>query len=176
MVHDFLLERDGSKCSQCGKPETAELRLTVHHVDHNTHNNKPSNLKLLCPSCNVSEGLLYRRSEKYPTEREREKKKIPIDVGGEASAELTIAPTLWTSWNAFMKTRILRDGYVLLQDAIYEAARVLKEQWNFGSSVTTRRYLKEATSPGGDFVKVWNQNLGHIVKFSPRIEKRLQLA
>jgi len=96
-----------------------------------------------------------------------------VIAGADASGELTLAPTLWASWQAWMKTRILRDGHVLLQDAIYEAARELKEKWGFGSSVTTRRYVKEASSPGGDFVKVWSANLGYLVKLSEKAEKRL---
>lgn len=107
---------------------------------------------------------------------EKEKEKVRLNfvvTGADASGELTIAPTLWASWNAWTKQRIIRDGYALLQDAIYESARVLKEQWGYGSSVTTRRYVKEASSPGGDFVKIWNQNLGWILKPSKKWEKVL---
>jgi hypothetical protein len=80
---------------------------------------------------------------------------------------------LWASWNAWVKARVIRDGYCLLQDAIYEAARELKQKWGYGSSVTTRRYVKEASSSGGDLVKLWNENLGYLLKFSEKLEKRL---
>ena len=85
------------------------------------------------------------------SERKRETakpKKLSWVVGSESSGELVIAPTLWASWLAWMKAKCFKDGYVLLQDGIYESARELKEKWGFGSSVTTRRYLKEATGQG----------------------------
>ena len=131
-----------------------------------------SNLRILCGDCHRKR---HSSTGNAPTTNEsaREKQYANLAIS-ESSGELTIAPTLWASWLAWMKERILTVGYVLLQDAIYESARELKQKWGYGSSVTTRRYLKEASSPGGDFAKIWNVNLGWIIKFSEKVQKRLE--
>ena len=74
-----------------------------------------------------------------------------------------------------MKTEIIKYGFVSRHDAIHESARWLKDKWGQGSAVTTRRYLYEAIGDGkhGDYVSDWNGNLGNIVRFSERMEKRL---
>jgi HNH endonuclease len=38
------------KCQECGFNECKEI-LGVHHIDENRHNNKLSNLIVLCPNC-----------------------------------------------------------------------------------------------------------------------------
>lgn len=109
-------------------------------------------------------------------EREREKTRLNFVVAGaDQSGEMTIAPTLWASWNALMKTQLLAVGFVTLNDAIHEFARRLKAQWGYGSSVTTRRYLKEAIGDGknGDYRKEWNKNFGWIIRFTEKAEQRL---
>jgi hypothetical protein len=100
-----------------------------------------------------------------------------VVAGTDASGELTIAPTLWAKWNGWVKAEIIRHGFVTVYDAIHEAARVLKASTGYGSSVTTRRYLKEAVGDNkhGDFVKAWNTTHGNVITFSEKFKKRFGL-
>lgn len=62
----FLAERDGNKCSCChisnwqGKP----LSLHLDHIDGNSDNNYPSNLRLLCPNCHSQTETFSGRNKK----------------------------------------------------------------------------------------------------------------
>lgn len=50
----YLVEKHGEKCFECGQGNTwqnKELVLQLEHTDGNSDNNKPENLKLLCPNC-----------------------------------------------------------------------------------------------------------------------------
>lgn len=56
-IKDKIINRDGNKCTKCGKTE----KLCVHHIDmsgdqlhQSTANNKEDNLITLCPSCHTS--------------------------------------------------------------------------------------------------------------------------
>jgi ribosomal protein L44E len=39
------------RCEECGKRETVDDMLTVHHRDRNAANNEPENLQALCVEC-----------------------------------------------------------------------------------------------------------------------------
>ena len=53
MIREFLIKRDGYKCTCCGigiwnnKPIT----LWTDHIDGNATNNHQSNFRLICPNC-----------------------------------------------------------------------------------------------------------------------------
>lgn len=53
LIRQFLIKRDGHKCSCCGletwngKPIT----LWTDHIDGNATNNHQSNFRLMCPNC-----------------------------------------------------------------------------------------------------------------------------
>jgi 5-methylcytosine-specific restriction endonuclease McrA len=49
-----MLEAFGYKCAGCGR---SDVRLQVHHIDHNHRNNDMSNLIPLCASCHAKAGL-----------------------------------------------------------------------------------------------------------------------
>jgi 5-methylcytosine-specific restriction endonuclease McrA len=53
MIRDFLIRRDGYKCSCCGIDTWNEKEITLwtDHIDGNATNNKPSNFRLICPNC-----------------------------------------------------------------------------------------------------------------------------
>jgi HNH endonuclease len=172
-----LVSRDGEKCAYCNTVD----RLQIHHKNRNTADNRLENLALACPSCNSKEYWKWLKAhlakpETSESESERERASFSV-AGTDASGELTLAPTLWEWWLAWMKTRILRDGYVSVHDAIYSVARELKEKYGYGSSVTTRRYLKEAASDprNGDFERKRHATLGYIVVFTEKMEQRLEL-
>lgn len=54
-VRRWIFETRESKCEECGWGETNvyshTIPLEVEHVDGNPKNNRPENLKLLCPNC-----------------------------------------------------------------------------------------------------------------------------
>ena len=50
----YLIETRGEKCDECGTPpmwNNKSLVLQLDHIDGNSDNNYPSNLRLLCPNC-----------------------------------------------------------------------------------------------------------------------------
>lgn len=52
----YIFERDNNECTKCGLgPEWngQTLRLQVDHIDGNSDNNFPHNLRVLCPNCHT---------------------------------------------------------------------------------------------------------------------------
>lgn len=51
----YLIETHGEKCSACGwsrrHQTTGKVPLEVDHMDGTSHNNKESNLRVVCPNC-----------------------------------------------------------------------------------------------------------------------------
>lgn len=52
-IYEFLKERDGNKCSQCGIVDWRgnPLRFWVDHIDGNASNHSPDNFRLVCLNC-----------------------------------------------------------------------------------------------------------------------------
>jgi hypothetical protein len=54
-VRRFLAETYGEKCSICSWAEihavTGHIPVQLDHIDGNSENNKPDNVRLLCPNC-----------------------------------------------------------------------------------------------------------------------------
>lgn len=53
IVRDFLIRRDGYKCSCCGidKHNGKPITLWIDHIDGNATNNCPDNFRFMCPNC-----------------------------------------------------------------------------------------------------------------------------
>ena len=72
-VRRWLKSTHGEKCSLCGwakrHPLTLRIPLTIDHIDGNVSNNRPENLRLLCPNCHSltdTYGALNRGKGKRP--------------------------------------------------------------------------------------------------------------
>lgn len=52
----YLVEKHGDQCAECGQIgvwNNKPLTLQLDHIDGNSDNNLPSNLRLLCPNCHT---------------------------------------------------------------------------------------------------------------------------
>ncbi len=66
-LRKYLTEVNGCACSECGVGETYNnkpITLQVDHVDGNSDNNAPSNLRLLCPNCHSQTPTWVSRNKK----------------------------------------------------------------------------------------------------------------
>lgn len=74
-LKEEIRQRDGNRCSICGKPRE-EVTLDVHHIDFDKNNNDPSNLITLCKKhhgranfkiykTHKLHGLIKRNMERY---------------------------------------------------------------------------------------------------------------
>jgi predicted nucleic acid-binding Zn ribbon protein len=69
-VKRYLLELYGYKCQRCGwgeaNPYSSTIPLGVHHIDGFSANNRPYNLRLLCPNCHsLTEGWCGANAGKF---------------------------------------------------------------------------------------------------------------
>ena len=74
----YLKWRRGNKCVTCGnegRHNCVELILQLDHIDGNSDNNVPENLRLLCPNCH-SQTPTFATRQKKDTRRNRYLRKI----------------------------------------------------------------------------------------------------
>lgn len=75
-VRRWLKETRGERCSECGWAKrhllTGRIPLTIDHIDGDVSNNRPENLRLLCPNCHAltdTFGALNRGNGKRPNHK-----------------------------------------------------------------------------------------------------------
>ncbi len=80
IIRDYLFEQNNNKCGECGwakiNKTSGKIPLQVDHIDGNWTNNKPKNLRLLCPNCHSltpTYGALNKRIDKNRTKGQRKK-------------------------------------------------------------------------------------------------------
>lgn len=69
----YLIETKGEKCEECNVSNVYNnkpLTLTVDHIDGDSDNNFPNNLRLLCPNCH-SQTETYKGRNKKNSARSR---------------------------------------------------------------------------------------------------------
>jgi len=71
-IRRWMFETRNHKCEECGWSKinqfTGKIPLQIDHIDGNFTNNKPENLRLLCPSCH-SLTETWGRINKHPGRR-----------------------------------------------------------------------------------------------------------
>ena len=154
-VRLYLVERDGPKCSQCGRDPGPEGRLDIDHRDGNPTNHTPSNLRLLCRSCNTINAVRRRQGIGTLWEREGElgqgsvlpstdptvllKSKVNYSSG---SPEMQVNDEAETEFRNWAVALLIGKGEYPVEDLIADGAE------RTGASVNAiRNYLKKLCSP-----------------------------
>ena len=87
-IRNYLLKKANYRCEKCGwgeiNPTTGKVPLEIHHEDGNYLNNKPENLKVLCPNCHALTPS-YKALNKSERERSQTRKQYCVDCGVEVS-------------------------------------------------------------------------------------------
>jgi len=174
-VYRYLITRDGEVCQRCSKIPATLYGLEIDHIDGNTKNNKPSNLRLLCKSCNVSLGNTM-RSPRGNCERERE------IIDGKAATRIAKEDANYRDGSPEMKANLrfevpfrrwllgeINTGEAISkEEAIYSGAELVG-----CSPLSTRRYLEKLTHKAG-CLKEEKDILGHpYLVLKPKFEMGL---
>ena len=79
-IKQTVLERARNRCQKCGTKFTPSLQPQFQHINHSLKDNRPVNLRALCPEC-------YKLVEKEEKEKKgvlgglgKFLKKIPVDL------------------------------------------------------------------------------------------------
>jgi len=192
-VYLLLCQRDGESCALCGIVPTAQKNhssfvptaqknhssfvptaqntLDIDHVDGNSRNDDPANLRLLCRSCNTALENRARkaRARRRPSDlREREKKKEGAGESGsererergegqaatrvvreavdyrDGSSEMQANQRFEVPFRTWVLQQVATNGH------IEKAAAIAAGAEHVGcSTVASRRYLDKLTSSVG---------------------------
>ena len=145
----YLVKRDGDTCQKCGI-SSLEKNLEIDRIDGDPGDNDPSNLRLLCHSCNVSEW----HKRKFGVERVSvcvRDKSVGAGVERQMNVEreppeMRVARTKEPLYTAWILENINRSGGLTMYDAIYEGAECMDI-----SPITARRWLMKKLTKAGMF-------------------------
>ena len=180
-AYRYLVLRDGEQCARCHKVPTAlnedtisfptaRIKLEIDHIDGNPLNPNPSNLRLLCVSCNRGVENQRRshcdqsvggRVRDYVKAQEQIKGRIREE--GLSSTRLAREVIPYQKGDATMQANFLYEvdfrnwilaqvkekDFVLKQDAINAGAEAVGCSPN-----TTQRYLQKLTAFNGPLQEV----------------------
>ncbi|MCJ7654945.1 MAG: HNH endonuclease [Dehalococcoidia bacterium] len=148
--------RDGEQCRLCRKIPTTRNGLDIDHIDGDKNNYAPTNLRLLCRSCNVMLGnksRLHKKTSLGPSDRrEREREegnpstrlvKEAVDYKG-GSVEMQASFLFELDYREWVLAQVKRGGALLKKEAIFAGAELVG-----CSPTTTSKYLAKLTSAAG---------------------------
>jgi len=170
-VYRYLVLRDGERCANCGKAPTTQNAtpfqapttqnaLDIDHIDGSIRNNDPSNLRLLCRSCNISfrnnghkqHGTRVLRSVICVREREEGQpatRMVKEDCNyREASPEMQANSVFEVPFRTWVLQQVTASGHIERSTAINQGAEIVG-----CSPTTTSRYLGKLTSPSGPLLE-----------------------
>lgn len=159
-AYRFLCLRDGEICQVCHRSPTTFYSLDIDHSDGNPKNNRESNLRLLCRSCNVSqENHRLAKSRSVQGERESSwtrvvKLSVPYRDG---SPEMQANLLFEIDFRAWLIQHISKYEFISKKEAINSGAEVV------GCNPTTSaKYLAKLTSQRGPLAEMKDM-LGDLV-------------
>jgi len=151
-IGEYLDETYGHKCSLCPATE----RLELDHVNGDSSNNRLTNFRWLCKSCNLAARRLNR------TARLAECVSDNQIEDGVTSAEVSINREKEPAFRKWLFDRVMDRKPLYTVDAIYAGAETVG-----CSPEATRRYLGKAISAAGPYttvkVKAENRTLKQVV-------------
>ncbi len=147
----FLIERDGKKCMLCGNEAKS---LEIDHINGNPADHNPSNLRLLCHSCNVKTSMHKTRDSRCKdhgvfVEREGEKLDATTEYKNkikyyEGSPEMQANECYELAFRNWLIAYLINYGEIEKEEAIASGAE------RTGASINAvRNYLMKFTSIEG---------------------------
>ena len=178
----YLIARDGEKCAICGRT-SGTTKLDVEHLDTNTFNRDPSNLRLLCRICNLAvrkmpmaskaklclkdsrhivcergvDGKSVRTNENYGDSVDALRRDI-ADGNTKADATVTLSILMREALKEWLYTWLKEYGFITLSDAKIAGANEMG-----GSSVCAERWIKQWATPINGWIDIVQDNGSKIV-------------
>lgn len=150
-AYRYLVLRDGEECCFCHR----NGHLEIDHINGNPHDHDPSNLRLLCKSCNVKmrrldENLRRELFNHVDSARLRERARGETSLVkraasyAEGSPEMQVCNLCEGRFRQWLLEELRERGEYLKSEAVAAGAEMAG-----CSPLTTTRYLSKLTSQAG---------------------------